>query len=304
MKYLNQSILLITITTLSICNCVLAQTKPAQIATTADGRKVILKSDGTWEYQPAAQTSPTNKESVNNFDTKPFDLKQEKLPPNYRGHDAELLFSNLYDSTLYMRGNEKIADFNKRLQDNKELIPDFNKKMGELKVDSTFAFQANILPKYDSEAKIIKPSILIMPTRFSELSFLYSNKDKQIRSFAAQNAYGAQVTVNVIESESFRILTTNSEKFSSPLSETYVERLGANFEMDSETASQIRRSLMALIICKLVEPYGKYAADIIEPTFSKPNQTQVKEKDVVTEILEIWYYEPVSGKIYHKQKPK
>lgn len=293
---------LIFLLLLGILNTSVFSQANSQIATTQDGRKVFLKSDGTWEYQPATQSSPMNKQSDNSFDTKPFDLKQEKLPPNYRGHDAELLFSSLYDSTLYMRNNEKIVDFNKRLQDNKEIIPNFNKNMGELKIDSIFAFNANTLPDYDSEAKIIKPSVLIMSSRFSELGFLYSNKDKQIRSFVAQNVYGAQVTVNVIESESFRILTTNSDKFLSPLSKTHLKRLGANFEMDSESASQNR--MKALVICKLIAPYGKYATNITEPTFSEPNQTLDKVKGVVTEILEIWYYEPVSGKIYYKQKPK
>lgn len=57
MKYLNQTILIITITIFFICNCVLAQTKPLQTAITTDGRKVTLKDDGTWEYQSEPQNS-------------------------------------------------------------------------------------------------------------------------------------------------------------------------------------------------------------------------------------------------------
>jgi len=189
-------------------------------------------------------------------------------------------------------------------KDKQNLVTEYKKEMSDLSLDGIFAFQAVVIPSYDNNSKIMKPRFIAETSWFNEkLGYTYSSNDKQVRSFVGQNAYGAQVNVRVVESESLQILAINGEKFLSSESTGTLKYIGTGFNLETDS-TQVKNNLRALIICKLIEPYGRYREEIIEPTFTNPEQTELKAKALVTEILEIWYYDSATGKIYFKQKAK
>jgi hypothetical protein len=70
-----------------------AQSSTSREGTTSDGRIVILKSDGTWEYKKITpQPSPTP-----GTDLVKQSIEANSLPPNFTGHDVNTLFAQLRD---------------------------------------------------------------------------------------------------------------------------------------------------------------------------------------------------------------
>ena len=81
--------LLASILLMLVATSVYAQA-PIEIKTN-DGRIVILKPDGTWEYKkdtPQPSPSPPTNPAKQNTGT-------DALPPNFIGHDVEMLFTQL-----------------------------------------------------------------------------------------------------------------------------------------------------------------------------------------------------------------
>jgi hypothetical protein len=239
------------------------------------------------------------------FATKPFDLKQENLPVGYIGHSPDTIFNALAEAALVKFSFETSKDFNERFKKDgqSQYKPNYSAKMGAMTLDAVYAFKAeNTVVIPDEKSKIIKAYFSAFSSGFQGVGYSFRSEDKQLPSFVGQNAYGAQVSVKAIERSSFELIADNGEKFLSAESIKFLPQIGANFDYTAE-ASQQAKDIKALIICKLKEPYGKMREDLVAPTLSSPTQYQIKASAFMTEILEIWFYNPKTGKVFYKQKP-
>ncbi len=57
-----------------------------------------------------------------------------------------------------------------------------------------------------------------------------------------------------------------------------------------------------LFIGKLVSTYTEEIQTMNTPTLSNPNITDWKQKKVILNVSEVWYYNKTTGEIYYKQK--
>lgn len=117
---------------------------------TNDGRIVILKPDGTWEYKKdAPQPSP-------NPATNPVkpNIGADSLPPNFAGQDAKTLFTQLSDlkRRLMKSEFETTAEYEKRVAQEKQ-----KPLLGNLTIRDTFSLVvSNVEASYDADSQKMK----------------------------------------------------------------------------------------------------------------------------------------------------
>ena len=71
--------------------------------------------------------------------------------------------------------------------------------------------------------------------------------------------------------------------------------------LDVPSAKYAKANLRVLVICKLAAPWTKSKEVRIAPTRDSPFEKLSKYRGLVVEILELWFYDPSTGKIYYKQ---
>src|SRR5688572_24174948 len=135
---------------------------PVEVKTN-DGRIVILKSDGTWEYKkdaPQPSPSPATNPVRSNIGT-------DSLPPDFAGHDAKTLFTQLSDlkRRLVKSEFETTAEYEKRVAREKQ-----KPILGNLTVRDTFSllvtkFEAG----YDADAQKMRFFLAVEKNPMAEL---------------------------------------------------------------------------------------------------------------------------------------
>lgn len=87
-------------------------------AKTTEGRIVILKSDGTWEYKK--DTPHPSPNPVTNIVKQ--NLEADSLPPNFTGHHLETLFNQLRDLIKRLEKSEfeTTPEYEKRVVEEKQ----------------------------------------------------------------------------------------------------------------------------------------------------------------------------------------
>lgn len=93
-----------------------------QTATTKDGRTVILKSDGTWQFEPTTpRPSPTPANSLVKQSVEQS-VETNSLPANFTGHDTKMLFDKLVDLRKQLEKSEfeTTVEYQKRAGEEKQ----------------------------------------------------------------------------------------------------------------------------------------------------------------------------------------
>src|ERR1043165_4338436 len=121
-----------------------AQTQAPLELRTPDGRTVILKADGTWEYKKDSLPTPTSRPVNSNTST-------GTLSPNYSGHDPKTLLVQLIDlrKRLVKSEFETTADYEKRAAEEKK-----KPVLNDLTIQNTFYLVASgVLAEYDADSQ-------------------------------------------------------------------------------------------------------------------------------------------------------
>lgn len=246
---------------------------------TNDGRIVILKPDGTWEYkkdnpQPSPTPVVTPAKGNNGADS---------VPPNFAGHDAETLFTQLSGlKKRLLKGEfETTADYEKRVVQEKQ-----KPILGNLTIRDTFSLVIpNVRASYNADSQKM---LFFLPVEKNTLAELYRDsgmgRDKKtaydlehIDRYSIQSrddgGYGRQ---GIFFDELGNLGLTG---------ESYYQGFSAEVNLGVEDAKRLKAASKALAIVQFEEPYvGSGRID---------KQLQVR-------LMDIYFFDPQTGRILAK----
>lgn len=244
-------------------------TKPSepvstQTATTKDGRTVILKSDGTWQFEPT--TPPPSLTPTNNLVKQ--SVEANSLPPNFTGHDTKVLF-------------EKLVDLKKRLKKSEfETTVEYAERVGEEK-------QKSIL----DGLRIYDKFFLVVPDLQADF-----NADLQKMKFflpVEEDVGRGDLYSNRIGWGGFRSAPSDAVFFNDtnglPLSgERYRRGFSIEISLSVEEAKRIKNTTKAILVVQFEEPY------VLENPYQlPPRQFQVR-------LIDVCFFDQQTGKILVK----
>ncbi|MEJ7847935.1 MAG: hypothetical protein WKF92_07615 [Pyrinomonadaceae bacterium] len=161
------------------------------------------------------------------YDSTPFDLRLEKLPRQYLGHDPEMIFSALLDrKDKVTKGEYETTDAYRQRLLRLESAP----LTGQLTTNSLFAFKGDeIETSYDADKGLLSvagvlENIIEGGTKplenFEKRGTLFSAnrsiilKDKlESRKYPASNSFGVRTIVEELQSDDFLIEINNWSSF-------------------------------------------------------------------------------------------
>jgi hypothetical protein len=76
----------------------------------------------------------------------------------------------------------------------------------------------------------------------------------------------------------------------------------ADLNLDVPAAIGAKKNLRLLLVCRLAPPYAMESTGYIEPKIDSPHEESHYSYFLNTELLEIWFFDSVTGQIYAKQK--
>lgn len=234
---------------------------------------------GTSGRSRTARTSPK-------YSVLPFDVNLEKLPPHFYGHDVEALVGPLQE-----RGHPTKGEF-ETTQEYEQRLKQLSEKpvLGNLRVDSYYAFKADTEFDYDADRQSLGLSVKAKTIRGDLLMLFLHSTDQHLRSYTAKNAFGAEVEVNVEDDEYYSLEFDNGPD------------IGVYIAMAPTDAEKAKPSINALVVCKLKPPFVDLRTDYHRATFDSPFSGSSKYYDIFIEVRAIWFYDFESGQVLAKVK--
>jgi hypothetical protein len=272
MKRLLTSILLVLVATTASAQA------PIEVKTN-DGRIVILKPDGTWEYKKDnPQPSPTpsvNPAKGNNG--------ADSLPPNFTGHDAETLFTQLsgLKKRLVKNEFETTSDYEKRVAQEKQ-----KPILGNLTIRDTFSLVIpNVRASYDADSQKM---LFFLPVEKNPLAELYRDSGMgQDRKTAYNLEYIDRYNIQWRDDSGYGRQGIFFDELGNLglTGESYSQGFSAEVNLGVEDAKRLKTMSKAVAIVQFEEPYvGSGRVD---------RQLQVR-------LMDIYFFDHQTGRILAK----
>lgn len=263
-------------------------------------------------------TSRRAKPSPIVYSTHPFDPSVSSLPPNFRGHDAAALYKRLAaKNQISAKGEFEATESYLRRVQAEAAMP----LLGSLTRNSVFAFvigqsegkpgklesgydaDLHVLHVYaepkvafdNSEARSPRPQPLKLPKEVGR-SLSWANTVTERSFYTGSNAFGAKVRVERSVHVFMAIAFRNYLHFASL-------RGFIDLNLDVAEAIRAKRNLKMLLVCRLAPPYVMTATGYFEPKNDDPYEETYYYYSLNTELLEIWFFDSVTGRVYAKEKP-
>ena len=262
-----------TIILLALVISASAQT-PVEIKTN-DGRIVILKPDGTWEYKKDA-TQPSSPPSA----SAAAPTNKDSFPPNFAGHDVKVLSSQLSALKTRLTKNEfeTTAEYDKRVADEtrKPIIE-------HLTLNDTFYVVVSPTPlgleaTYNADSQKMNFFLPVRKNERAEIYRRFGGRDKRtIYDLADANLYQIQ-----LESGALFFDDTNGLQ----LSKKFWDGFSVDVSLNVEEAKRIKKTVRAAILVKFGEPYALR-------TYRDDAQLQVR-------LIDVYFFDQETGKILAK----
>jgi hypothetical protein len=272
------------------------------------------------------------------YSDRDFDPSLAQLPPGFRGHDLSALFKALAArKKAAVKGEfETTAAFDARVRAEAS-----RPVLGPLTPGSTFAFVTGELKSvYDADRESLRARLPLkrawegygVETGRMAVSWDFDLLDKS--TYTGTNAYGARVNVERSIAESYEIAFENHPQFpvERVLDEHYVKMrdedpnrearermvergmgdvyeelkepfIFADLKMDAATAMQVKPRLRALLVCRLANPQVIESTTYGKPTYDHPKELMVKNYLLATEVLQIWFFDPATGRVLARLNP-
>ncbi len=259
------------------------------------------------------------------FDTKPFNMSVDKLGPMYTGHDPELLYNN-----IRLRKESGAKDAHETDEQYRERIGREISRhlMGTLDFDSTYAFR--ITPKevlYNVKDQVMQ---VRCPLSFvfeggrregTKKAFTVKYRPQLDNRYTITDSRGSRIEVEEIKFLEHAVVLTNAGDF--PIERVALpdtggdtktknagggvkdeksnrEAITGTIKMAPEDAKRFEGGIMALLVCKLAAPYTSYEEIRRGPTAEKPGVYLASYHYLHIRLLEIWFYDVMSGKVFKK----
>lgn len=250
------------------------------------------------------------------YSTTSFNLNLVKVPVDYKGIDPILLYNKLevVAKKQVKSEFETSSQYNERIN-----IENENPIIHKLNKDSILAFCIKVdydfKTNYDAENQLLSiKKELKNYTNYNEyLSFDYKRKSVQIKSvqikagnYIGSNGFGASQDIRETESNEYHLLIDNWRSFDTSGTE-YVTNIGTKFNLNTTIAKQIVESIQTnnvvigcLFIGKLSYPFSCIGYSHSKPTIDYPFDFTTNIKYINLHVLEIWFYNKLTGEIYAK----
>lgn len=264
---------------------------------TSDGRTVILKPDGTWEYKkdnPQPSTTPTANAAKPNSGT-------ESFPPNFAGHDLKVLFNRLNDLKKgQVKGEfETTTDYEKRVQQEQQ-----KPILDNLTLRDTFHLVIpDVEASYDADNQRMRFFLEVGLTKGmieSRYGRAPSRDKKSADNLDDVNLYEikwSERDSNSYDSRWWGIyfddmsnLTLSGgdrrEGFVTPTGEIRKEGFSVEVSLGVEDAKRLKNTARAVAVVQLLEPYigrGNYS-----------------ERQLQVRLLDVYFFDSQTGRILGK----
>ena len=280
------------------------------------------KRGGTRGGQPGAKGSGKERVTFAEFDTLPFDITRNHLPPGYLGHDIQLLYNRMKERVPVTDKGESAGA--ERYGGGRE-VP--------LSLDGIYAFQFRPTETfYDAQESLLKV--------YCEFSTILANgtEDKTKRGFRVRyvpqldnhytytDAKGTKIEFEEVKFRDYTVAFANfgelpvervmlaglkqamekgPKKGNAGTSDDALERemVVGSFKMGKAEGDRLKEDIRTLVVCTLVDPYLTSQAVHETGTPVKPREYLARHEYLHVRLLELWFYDFQTGKIVLKITP-
>ena len=233
------------------------------------------------------------------YDTKPFNLNTDQLPPMYTGHNPELLYNNirLRQEIVKRYPDETIEQYRSRVSGNI-----YAPLMGSVDFDSLYAFR--IIPgkkAYNAGTKSIQLSLKLAPVfakglETSKRAFMVRYQPQLDNSYVVTDKNGSRRVVEEKKFSEYAIMPVNSAGIPVESRDTIMTAI----PMTPEEARKSEGDLMFLLIGRLQSPYISYEEVNRNPLPGTSGTYLARYYYVHVHVIDMWAYNAASGKILQR----
>ncbi|MFM9905088.1 MAG: hypothetical protein ACKVQJ_11015 [Pyrinomonadaceae bacterium] len=232
-------------------------------STTKDGRTVILKPDGTWEFKKAVpQPSPT---------PIPDEVKQKSISfaPGFTGDDLSTLFNRLID----MKKRFTKSEFETTAQYEKRLAAEIQKPiLNTSTIKDTFTLLYPVESEYDADFQKMKFSLRIDASSYADI---LQRKPGSLSSMNRYSIYSVSTSLYFDDINGLKLT-----------SKDYWKGFSTEVSLGVEEAKRLKNAAMAAVVISCKEPYALQAGQYTH---------QVQGR-----LIDVYFFDQQTGKILAK----
>lgn len=275
-----------------------------------------------------AVSKGSSKKTLETATVEPFDIKTEKLPPNYKGTDIAKLYAILAKKApLKKEEFETTAEYEKKIA---EAVPG---DIYAFKIDAGSILHGLSVSPYDADTQKFQISLeteWLSKFTFKDYraSFIVKTIDKGSHSYVGSNAFGATREVTSFSATQYGLALVNQQDFGSsrhddnkyniktPL--TSIREVSITIQIPPDKAKTLKYNIGVLLLCKpalykpdIEELFKNEGNDLIfesydssQATIDSPTSHLYERKYINVEILAIWIYDIRTGEVISKTQLK
>lgn len=256
------------------------QKAPAE-AMTGDGRVVILKPDGTWEYKKETPHPPPGRAA----ESAAPGAGADTLPAGFAGHDVETLFNQLGDlkKRLTKSEFETTAEYERRAaQERRKPL------LGSLTVGDTFSLVVPAVEaSYDADAQRMQFFLPVEKNRLAELlRRTQAGRDRRA-AFDLEHANLYSIRWYDDRAGARQAVFFNELGDLTLTEKDYRQGFAAAVGIGVEEAKRLKGAARALLVARFEEPFVESSSVLSE------RQLQVR-------LLDVHFFDPQTGRVLAK----
>jgi len=242
----------------------------------------------------------------------PFDPSVISLPANFRGDDAIQVYRSLAAlSQSLQKGEFETTEAYRRRAD-AQSIP---ARLFAFVIDQEEGRAGRLsTPHYDADQQILHVRVELHGGSFGDDHdknasrwLLLTDFINEHRFYKAGNAFGAKVIVEHYKHHIFEIEFKNHHDF--PIARTFQDMskdlaFVADISMAPIAARRAQKNMRMLIVCRAIPPYAVTSTGYVAPTIDEPTEESQRTYTIKAALVEIWFFDAVTGEVYTKQKAK
>lgn len=265
------------------------------------------------------------------FDKAPFDITCKNLAPVYIGHDIRQIYDAIKREIRVETDEETILGQTEEKPSRETILP----LIESINLSRTYAFQIRPAENFfDARENTLKV--------YCELSALLSKnaEDKTKRGFRVRyapwvdnhltytNADGKEMEIKELKFRDYTVAFGNFRQFPIensmlPSEEREIEKrrregihepdphktvkremIVTKLKIEPSEAYQLKESTMMLIVCNPADPYITSSIVQRKGTPEKPGEYLAIHEYLHVHLLELWFYDVVTGRVLMKIKPE
>jgi hypothetical protein len=264
------------------------------------------------------------------FDTAPFDMTREQLPPMYLGQSIQVVYQAIEERRT---GSVDVAEAATQDPKNGKPAVDFS-GTGIRNFDNVYAFRIvpaeNFYSSGDQTLQSYCPLSRVLANGVEDETrkgFRVDYSPQVDNHYVYTDDKGKQVEIEEVKFRDYTIAFENLDQFSvekavlpgakqvanreykknhtvSPSDDASEhEMIMGKFKLRSTEAKQFKESISLLAVCVLVSPY--VTSDVVHRigTPEKPGEYLAQHEYLHVRLLELWFYDFETGKVLMKMKP-